>query len=181
MMIMKRLTRWALVLALPLGLLACAAPPTPSDYAAQKPVLDLAQYFNGTIIAHGIFTDRDGRVQKRFTVRMECQWTGDAGVLDEYFDYADGTKSRRVWRLKKLPDGRYTGEADDVVGQAQGQAAGNAFQWRYTLRLPVDGREYEVQFDDWMYLIDERVMINKAVMSKWGIHLGDVTLSFTRR
>ena len=103
MMIMKRLTRWALVLALPLGLLACAAPPTPSDYAAQKPVLDLAQYFNGTIIAHGIFTDRDGRVQKRFTVRMECQWTGDAGVLDESFDYADGTKSRRVWRLKKLP------------------------------------------------------------------------------
>ena len=68
-----------------------------------------------------------------------------------------------------------------MVGQAQGQAAGNAFQWRYTLRLPVDGREYEVQFDDWMYLIDERVMINKAVMSKWGIHLGDVTLSFTRR
>jgi len=180
-MVMKRFTRWALALALPIGLMACAAPPTPSDYAAQKPVLDLAQYFNGTVTAHGIFTDRDGRVQKRFTVRMECQWTGDSGVLDEYFDYADGTKSRRVWRLKKLPDGRYTGEADDVVGQAQGQAAGNAFQWRYTLRLPVDGREYEVQFDDWMYLIDERVMINKAVMSKWGIRLGDVTLSFTRR
>ena len=29
--------------------------------------------------------------------------------------------------------------------------------------------------------MDERVMLNKARMSKWGFHLGDVTLSFTRR
>jgi hypothetical protein len=38
-----------------------------------------------------------------------------------------------------------------------------------------------VQFDDWMFLVDERVMLNTAVMSKWGIRLGQVTLSFTRR
>ncbi len=37
---------------------------------------------------------------------------------------------------------------------------------------------YEVQFDDWMYLMDERVMLNKAVMSKFGIRLGEVTLAF---
>jgi NOL1/NOP2/fmu family ribosome biogenesis protein len=40
---------------------------------------------------------------------------------------------------------------------------------------------WEVQFDDWMYLMDERVMLNKARMSKWGIYLGEVTLSFTKR
>ena len=40
---------------------------------------------------------------------------------------------------------------------------------------------YEVQFDDWMYLMNERVMINKAVMSKFGVRLGDVTLSFEKR
>ena len=68
-----------------------------------------------------------------------------------------------------------------MVGTAQGQAAGNAFQWNYTLRLPVDGSVYEVQFDDWMYLVDERVMLNKAVMSKFGVRLGEVTLSFTKR
>ena len=67
-----------------------------------------------------------------------------------------------------------------MVGVAQGQAAGNALNWRYTLRLPVDGRDIEVQFDDWMYLVDERVMINKAVMSKFGVTLGEVTLSFTK-
>jgi hypothetical protein len=166
-----------LLCAMAIALTACASP-TPADYAAEKPVLDLQRYFNGDITAHGIFTDRSGKVVRRFTVLMKCLWTGDEGVLDEAFTYSDGKTERRVWRMKKLPDGKYTGTAGDVVGTAHGQAAGNAFQWAYTLKLPVDGSVYEVQFDDWMFLIDERVMLNKAVMSKFGIRLGEVTLSF---
>ena len=160
------------------ALLAACASPTPADYAGEKPLLDLKTYFNGDITAHGIFTDRSGKVVRRFTVAMKCAWQGDDGVLDERFVYSDGETQQRIWRLKKLPDGRYTGTADDVVGAAQGQSSGNAFQWSYTLRLPVDGKTYEVQFDDWMYLMDERVMLNKAVMSKFGVRLGEVTLAF---
>jgi hypothetical protein len=143
-------------------------------------VLDLKTYFNGSLTAEGLFTDRSGKVVRRFSVRMTCTWSGDDGVLDEDFTYSDGKKERRVWRLKKLPGGRYTGTADDVVGTAQGQAAGNALQWRYTLRLPVDDKVYEVQFDDWMFLMNERVMLNRAVMSKFGFRLGEVTLAFTK-
>ena len=162
-------------------LTACASAPVPADYAAEKPALDLASYFKGDLVGHGLFTDRSGKVQRRFTVVMKGTWTGDDGVLDEDFTYSDGKKERRVWRLKKLPGGRYTGMADDVVGTAQGQVAGNALQWKYTLRLPVDDKVYEVQFDDWMYLMDDRVMLNKAQMSKFGIHLGEVTLSFYKK
>jgi hypothetical protein len=68
-----------------------------------------------------------------------------------------------------------------VVGVAEGQSAGNAFRWGYTLALPVDGTVWHVAFDDWMVLMDERVMLNKATMSKFGIRLGEVTLSFVRR
>jgi hypothetical protein len=49
------------------------------------------------------------------------------------------------------------------------------------MALPVDGKVYEVQFDDWMYLINDRVMLNRASMSKFGVRLGEVTLSFTKR
>jgi hypothetical protein len=31
-----------------------------------------------------------------------------------------------------------------------------------------------------MFLVDDRVMLNKARMSKFGVHLGDVTLSFQK-
>jgi hypothetical protein len=95
--------------------------------------------------------------------------------------YSDGTKQKRIWKLQHLGNGRYSGQADDVIGIADGQTRGNAFNWRYTLALPVDSQVWHVQFDDWMYLLDDKVMLNKAVMSKFGIFLGEVTLSFTRR
>ena len=162
------------------ALTGCATPQV-TDFAGQKPALDLRQYFQGKVDAWGVFTDRSGQVVKRFVVEIDCQWNGEEGVLDERFTYSDGTEQRRIWRLRHLGDGRYTGRADDVIGEASGQTSGNAFRWGYTLALPVDGRVWEVQFDDWMYLMDDRVMLNKARMSKWGIHLGDVTLSFNRR
>ena len=171
----------ALALATAGTLTGCASAPVPADYAAEKPVLDLKTYFNGELTAHGIFTDRSGKVVRRFTVAMTGTWQGNEGTLDERFTYSDGKTERRVWRLTDLGGGRYTGRADDVVGEAQGQAAGNALNWTYTLRLPVDDKVYEVQFDDWMYLVDERVMLNKARMSKFGIFLGEVTLSFTKK
>ncbi|MGO3744732.1 MAG: DUF3833 domain-containing protein [Alcaligenes aquatilis] len=162
------------------GLLAGCVGPTVQDYAQERPELDLRQYFNGPLTAHGLFTDRSGKVVKRFTVRMTGTWKGDEGVLDELFVYSDGTTQQRIWHLKYLGDGHYTGRADDVVGQAQGQSAGNAFHWNYVLALPVDGKVWNVNMDDWMYLMDGRTMLNRAAMSKFGIHLGDVTLSFTK-
>jgi hypothetical protein len=172
--------RRALLLAAPAVLVGCASPEV-ADYAAEQPLLDLRTYFNGMVDGYGLFTDRSGKVVKRFTVAMNCSWQGDDGVLDEDFTYSDGTKQRRVWRVKKLPDGRYTGQADDVVGEAVGQARGNALRWNYTLALPVDGRTWNVQMDDWMYLVNREVMLNRTTMSKFGVRLGEVTLSFRRR
>ena len=163
------------------GLLTGCAGPQITDYASEKPLLDLRQYFNGTLDAYGVFTDRSGQVVKRFTVVMNCTWNGADGVLDEDFIYSDGEKQKRIWRMKYLGEGRYSGTADDVIGTALGQTSGNAFRWGYTLALPVDGRVFEVQFDDWMYLMDDRVMLNKAVMSKFGIYLGEVQLTFIKR
>ena len=168
-------------LAVGAALLAGCASPQIADYAAEKPALDMRQYFNGTLDAYGVFADRSGKVVKRFTVVMKCTWDGDTGVLDEDFTNADGTKDRRIWTLKRGADGKYTGTAADVLGEANGEEKGNAFRWGYTLKLPVDGKIIEVQFDDWMYLMSDKVMLNKAVMSKFGFKLGEVTLSFVKR
>lgn len=169
----------ALALAWGLALGGCAAP-QPSDYAAATPRLDLKQYFNGKLQAHGIVTDRAGKVLQRFTVDLEGRWQGDEGVLEEQFRYADGRREQRTWQLSAGPDGRYRGRAADVVGEALGQAAGNALNWQYTLRLPVGGEVYDVQFDDWMFLVDDQVMLNRAVISKFGLRVGEVLLSFRR-
>ena len=170
---------------LALTLVAGCAGPQIADYANEKPTLDMRTYFNGKIDAYGVFTDRSGKVVKRFTVVMDCSWSGppgqEVGVLDEDFTYSDGTKDRRIWTLKRSADGKYTGTASDVLGQANGEVQGNAFRWAYTLKLPVDGKIIEVQFDDWMYLMNDKVMLNLAEMSKFGFKLGEVTLTFVKR
>ncbi len=150
-------------------------------YRSETPVLNLREYFNGTLEAHGIFQDRSGEVVKRFTVIIDASWQGEVGTLDEHFTYSDGSTQRRVWTITRTGEGRYVGRADDVVGEARGESAGNALRWRYVLALPVDGKVYNVDFDDWMFLMDDRVMLNRSVMSKWGFRLGEVTLSFYKR
>ena len=166
------------------SLLACTSPNV-QQYVNEKPTLDLSEYFSGTIDAYGIFTDRSGEVKKRFTVLIKSDWKvvdgKKVGTLDESFDYSDGTKQKRIWTLIEQSPGKYIGRAADVVGDAQGDLAGNALNWTYTLALPVDGTIYHVQFNDWMYLVSPKVMLNKAKMSKFGIELGEVTLSFHKR
>ena len=126
-------------------------------------------------------TDRSGKVLQRFTVAMRGTWQGERGTLDEDFTYADGRREKRVWHIVREGPGRYTGRAGDVVGEARGIAAGNALNWRYTLEVPVGGDRYHLDFDDWMFLIDDDVLLNRAVMSKFGVRVGEVLLAFRRR
>jgi hypothetical protein len=177
---MKRIAAFLTALVGLFGLGGCSTVEV-DKYRGQTPALDLREYFNGTLDAHGVFQDRSGEVVKRFKVVIDARWQGDTGTLDERFTYADGSTQRRVWTITHLGGGRYTGRADDVVGEARGEAAGNALRWRYVMALPVDGKVYHVDFDDWMFLMDDKVMLNRSAMSKWGFHLGDVTLSFHKR
>jgi Protein of unknown function (DUF3833) len=170
-----------LCIALSAALISSCASVDVQSYAAEKPVLDLATYFNGTVDGWAVVTDRSGKVMKRFTVVMKCTWNGDTGTLDEDFTYSDGKKEKRIWTIKKSANGKYAGTAADVVGSADGSAAGNALNWKYTLALPVDGTVYNVQFDDWLWQIDDKVLLNKAVMSKFGFKLAEVMISFTKR
>lgn len=167
-------------MALALTLAGCANI-DPARYRAESPPLDLRRYFNGTVDGWGMVQDRDGVLTRRFHVVIDARWEGDTGVLDERFVWSDGSTSRRVWTLTDQGDGRYLGRAEDVVGAATGLSAGPALSWRYTLQVPVDGRVWELAFDDWMFLIDEHTLLNRATMHKWGLRVGEVTLAFRRR
>lgn len=172
---------WLLALVLAAGVVTGCAGPRADAYREEQPVLDLKQYFQGDIDAWGIFQKRSGEVARRFTVDIKASWDGDIGTLEEDFVYSDGETSRRVWTIRKIDQHTYVGTADDVIGEARGEAFGNALRWRYVLALEVDGKTYHVKFDDWMFLMDDEVMLNRSVMKKFGIRLGEVTLAFRKR
>ncbi len=163
-----------------IGLNGCAGVSV-SQYAQQAPELDLRTYFNGTLDAYGMFQKRSGEVVKRFHVVIDAHWQGDIGTLDERFTYSDGSTQQRVWTITRTGPHTYWGTASDVIGEATGEQAGNSLRWQYVLALPVDDKVYHVDFDDWMFLMDDRVMLNRSTMSKWGFDLGEVTLTFVKR
>lgn len=165
---------------LAVGLAGCASGPQVDDYASEQPPFDLRGFFDGHLTGRGIFFDRNGRVVKRFVVEMTGRWQGSEGTLDERFTYSDGSTSTRLWRLSDLGQGRWRGRADDVIGDAEGRSAGNAFHWLYTLALPVDGRTWHVALDDWMFRVDERTVLNRSRMSKFGLDLGELVLDIRR-
>lgn len=150
------------------------------DFSGRTPQLVVDRYFAGHTRAWGLFEDRFGRVRRQFAVDMNGRRDGDEFVLDERFAYDDGEVQSRVWRIRATGPDRYEGRAGDVVGVAIGEAKGNALHWRYTLNLPIDGRIWAVNFDDWMFLQTDGVLLNRAHMSKWGIELGSVTLLFQK-
>ena len=150
-------------------------------YQNSTPTLDMHEFFSGQIDGWGMFQGRNGEVKKRFYVDIDATHEGDnVIVLDEKFAWADGSKSQRIWRLTKQADGSWKGTAGDVIGEATGEVVGNTLHWNYLLELPVEDKTYKVNFDDWMYLVDKDVMLNRSVMKKFGVELGSVTLSMHR-
>ena len=165
------------------GLTACASRPA-SDFAAATPELVLEEFFPGRTVAYGIFEDRFGDLRRRFRVEIDGRMQDGDLILDERFIYDDGEQQQRIWTItpSRAADGSrlYQGRAADVIGLADGSAAGPALNWSYEVGLAIGGRIWEVRFDDWIYQLDENVALNRARVSKWGIELGTVTLVFLR-
>lgn len=161
-------------------LLAGCATPGVDSYRAETPVLDVRSYFNGTVDGWGMVQDRSGKLLRRFHVVIVASWNGDTGTLDEHFEWSDGSRQQRIWTIVKNGN-RYTGSAADVLGDAAGEAAGNALRWNYVLQLPAEQGGYAVDVDDWMYLVDEDTLLNRSSINKLGIRFGEITIAFRKR
>jgi hypothetical protein len=149
-------------------------------YKNEKPVLQLDQYFNGKLKGYGVVMNRSGEVTRRFVVAMDATWQNNIGTLKEDFEWSDGEKSQRVWTINKLENNQFQGKAPDVDGAADGKSAGNAFNWTYKINLKVKDSSYNLKFDDWMYLVDDKVLINEATMYWYGFRAGKILISFNK-
>ena len=69
---------------------------------------------------------------------------------------------QRIWRLTKQADGSWKSTAGDVIlGAGDRESGWQYFALELLLELPVEDKTYKVNFDDWMYLVDKNVMLNR--------------------
>ena len=163
-----------------LGLAGCSSMKI-EDFANTKPEFNLIQYFEGEVEAWGIVEDRFGNLKRQFKVGMYGKINNGVLTLEEDFYYADGETDKRVWEFSKLGEDSYQGSANDIIGKATGKEAGNAFNMTYKMDLDMGFAKLRVNFNDWMYRIDENTIINKAEINKFGFNLAKVTLFFSKK
>jgi Protein of unknown function (DUF3833) len=171
--------RFILLLFTAVALGACSSTNV-KIYEAEKPELALETYFNSKMKGHGLVMDRSGEVIRRFVVQLDAHWMGQVGTLKEDFTWADGEKSQRVWTMTKTSEESYEGTADDVIGKSTGKTAGNALHWTYKMDLKTKDSRHDIDFDDWMFLVDENVLINEATMYWHGFRVGKILISFDK-
>ncbi len=168
--------KYLMIFSLGISALLMGCSSTLKDYEGTSPAFKLEDFFTGNLFAYGIVQDRSGKVTRRFTADLVGTWDGNEGVLEEDFYYADGEQDRRVWYITKVGENQYTGRAEDAVVDAIGQTSGYAFNWKYVLAIEVNERTWNIKLNDWLYLVDENRLINRADMTKWGFKVGEVTL-----
>lgn len=151
-----------------------------SHYKDNTPKLDLRTYLDGKTKAWGVL-ERKNKIARRFTVEMETTWKGNEGVLKEHFTFDDGEKSERIWYITYSDDNTFTAKAADVIGIAEGKQLGNALQMKYVLDLKVGEKNYHVVLDDWMYQLDEKTLLNKSEIKKFGFTVAKLTIFFQKQ
>tara|TARA_B100001248_G_scaffold6253_1_gene4368 strand:+ start:1810 stop:2334 length:525 start_codon:yes stop_codon:yes gene_type:complete len=161
-------------------LTGCANTMKPTDFKNQKPRLIIEDYLSGNVKAWGLLQNRSGKVTRQFKAELNGKWDGSKLILDEVFNWSDGEKQTRQWIINKIDDHNYEGSASDVVGTAKGFSYGPAFKFEYVLLVPVKGKNVKITFDDWIFLQDEKVAINRATMSKFGFKVAELTVFFTK-
>ena len=150
-------------------------------YADNTPRLDLIDYFTGNTKGWGIVQDRKGALRRQFVVDIDGEVTEKGElVLREEFSWNDGERSSRTWVIRQEDEHSLFGTAEDVPEEASGIVYGNVLNWKYKLNLKVDDSTWKITFDDWLFKVDEEMLINRATMTKFGITVGEVTIIFRK-
>lgn len=175
---MKRNVKYAIHMVYFVGILVfsgCASIGV-NKYASFEPEMVPETFFNGPMSAHGIVKNRKGEVIRYFNADIMGSIQGDTIILDEEFIFNDGEKQKRVWKIKKLPNGTYSATAGDVVNEGLGEVSGNSMFLKYVLAVPYKGKTINITIDDRMYLVKPNILINESIMTKFGFKVGQIIL-----
>ena len=169
--------RSSLLLASALSLLGgCASSPRIGVQPAESPLV-MEEFFAGVTDGEGVFVNSWTGKERRFRVVIAGFWDGKELTLVEDFDYADGEKDRKTWRLQSQGPGAFTGTREDVVGLARVWTEDRRVRLEYSVELG----GWTVDFADIMALRADGTLLNRATVAKWGLRIGRVELVLRKR
>ncbi len=188
---MKKLIKTTSVIAIILAVSSCAAlegilhkKEAPKlDYIEGSAKMEIKKFFDGDLEGFAIKQDVNGKITGTFTAKINGKWEENKGVVQFSYRHSDGTKDSRTWLITVNSDNTFDAIGHDIVKAAAGKQIGNAAQSIYSLNIGSKGNKEEVEFEDKMYLVDEKsvIMISsfKAKKSSKGA-AGKITFSLKK-
>jgi len=151
------------------------------DFEGREPRFVPEEYFDGSLRGHGTFFDRFGDLRRTFVIDLEGTREGDTVFLKEHLRYDDGEEIHRTYKIERIDHNNYVATSESgLVGSASIKSYGNALNWKYLYSQKIKGREWTLRFDDWMFLQNETLVLNRARVTKWGFHVGDLFMSISK-
>ncbi len=152
-----------------------------SDFNATTPEYRPEDFLAARLEGWGVLERITGGLQMRFTVQAEGRFDGAELAFRETWTFDDGHVDTLNWRIRPVGDGRYVGAEYRLDGQAEGDQAGCAFHWRYSRDVPQkDGSSMKLNFNDWFYRIDDRVVMAKGTAGRLGVPFATAHVVYRR-
>ena len=126
---------------------------------------EMRKFFSGDVEGFAIIQDGDGKIIETQTFKINGKWDENKGIIQQDFTYGNGDKDNRTWLVTVDNDGSFSAIGHDITAPAQGKQKGNAMQMSYSLLLGgKDKKKVKVNFEDKIYLIDEKsaIMISES-------------------
>jgi|APEBP8051072266_1049373.scaffolds.fasta_scaffold00041_131 hypothetical protein len=139
----------------------------------------LEGYFSGKTSAIGSFSAING-AKRTFTVDLQGKWNGKTLTLVEDFVYDNGERDRKTWRFEKIAKDKYRGTREDVIGDTLVTISGGTARFSYLVDLDPKGKGNRVRFHDTMRLKGDGTVLNKALVTKYGLPVALTRVEFQR-
>jgi hypothetical protein len=169
--------RVLLLLAAPL--LGGCATMQPPDFAGSQTHFELDRYFTGHARSWGVFENGGGAPKKTFVAYSVGKRAEDGTlVLTQHFQFSDGKRQVRIWRIRRIDATHWDATANDMVGVAHGTGVGNAFYWEYNITVNRKNPLATVHVRQWIYQPEATdTVMTRLVVTKLGFKLFEVTES----
>jgi hypothetical protein len=128
-----------------------------------------------------VVENRDGAPTAIITTTTEAIADGPNSLRMVQHVITGGKDTARHWHMRRLGNGKFEASANDMVGTARGSSSGRTFHWTWTLATKPGNCLFDVSMEQRIYLADNGALMNRTIITKFGVRLAEVSEQFVRR
>jgi virulence-associated protein VapD len=150
------------------------------NYNKKLPAFSMESYFSNKVTALGYMTFfYPHKTIKDIKIFFSGKFHNNTLTLKENYTDND-SKVLRTWSFKKTSSSCYIGKESNVKGIIKVSIYDNKLNMKYKFKTSYKKIYFSVNVKDSMYLVDKETLINKTIVSKYGITLAESFLVYKK-